>query len=320
MKVLVTAIGGEISQSVIKCLKNSKYRPYLVGCDCNPYAGGRGDVDMFFQAPLVSQIQEYKNFLKDIILTQQVQYVFPVSYQEIQFFHTYRGEFQENPASFVAQNAELVETFLDKFKTGLFFESIGFPFPQTWLSEEYQNQLDFPLVLKKRWGSGGRDFFVIQDSEELRFLLTRKENMIIQEYLPGEDNEFTAGLFSDGRTKQTITFKRQLAPGGFSQQVELVEDERIISFPQKLAETLDFCGSLNVQFRLTEKGCIPFEVNPRFSSTVYFRHLFGFKDVEWSLDLCEGQSIVYSGPFRKGVGVRTFGEIILDEKEENSSC
>ena len=27
-----------------------------------------------------------------------------------------------------------------------------------------------------------------------------------------------------------------------------------------------------------------FEINPRFSSTVLFRYLFGFKDLEWSIN------------------------------------
>ena len=50
-----------------------------------------------------------------------------------------------------------------------------------------------------------------------------------------------------------------------------------------LAVKINLEGSINVQLRLTEKGPVVFEINPRFSSTVLFRHMFGFKDLEWSI-------------------------------------
>jgi carbamoyl-phosphate synthase large subunit len=312
LKVLVTAVGGDLAQSVVKCLKDSKYKPVVVGCDSNPYAGGRGDVDIFFQAPPVNRSQDYQDFLGDVISRQKIRYVFPLSEQEIHFYHTHRDIFLGIPVHFIVQSTPLIETFMDKYKTVQYFKSFGLPFPQTWLPEEYEGQSDFPLILKKRSGSGGKGLILIRDAEELRFQLSRQKNMVIQEYLAGEDNEFTSGLFGDGEKKYSITFKRELAPGGFSRQVELVKNERITSFPCRVAEVLDFRGSLNIQFRMTERGCVPLEINPRFSSTVYFRHCFGFKDVEWSLDILEGKTFEYKGPIRKGVGVRKFGEIFFD--------
>lgn len=312
----MTAIGGDLGQSVVKCLKSSKYRPFVVGCDTDPYAGGRGEVDTFFQSPPASQLRAYRTFLQEVISRHKIRYVIPLSEPEILFYHRHRDSFPESPACFTVQSAPLIETFMDKYNTVQFLKSRGLPFPMTWLAEEYEGQLKFPLVLKKRMGSGGKGLILIHDAEELRFQLSRQDRMIVQEYLPGEDNEFTSGLFSDGQNKFSITFKRKLAPGGFSRQVELVEDERIISFPRRVAKALDFLGSLNVQFRFTERGCVPLEINPRFSSTVYFRHLFGFKDVEWTLDVLEGNAIEYKGPIRKGVGVRTFGEILFSEEWE----
>ena len=50
-----------------------------------------------------------------------------------------------------------------------------------------------------------------------------------------------------------------------------------------IAKNWNLEGSINVQLRITKKGPVIFEINPRFSSTVLFRHLFGFKDLEWSL-------------------------------------
>jgi carbamoyl-phosphate synthase large subunit len=316
LNILVSAVGGDLGQSVIKCLRDSGYHPYILGCDMNPYAGGRADVDEFFPAPPVKDKQQYTNFLLRIIREKKINYVFLLADVEIIFFNENRESFRETNAIFVVSEKHIIDTFMDKYKTVEFFKEKGIPYPRTWMPSQYDNQVGFPLILKKRRGSGSQRLFQVNDKDELQFYLKRHNDMIIQEYLPGEDNEYTAGLFRDGDTIHTITFKRTLAPGGFSQQVGLVSDEAAAGFSRKIATVLDFKGSLNVQFRHTDQGCIPFEINPRFSSTVYFRHRFGFKDVLWCLDLYEGRAVSYTPVFTGGIGVKKFSEAFFDMEKE----
>jgi len=313
LNILVSAVGGDLGQSVIKCLRDSGYNPYIVGCDMNPYAAGRADVDTFLQAPPVKEKQKYSDFILETLKRNKINYAFLLADVEIIYFNENRERFKSSEAAFVVNEKHIIDTFMDKYKTVEFFKKTGVPYPQTWLPCDYNGQLGFPLILKKQQGSGSQDLFKVNDSEELQFYLQRHNDMIIQEYLPGEDNEYTAGIFSDGENIHTITFKRTLAPGGFSQQVELVPDETVNQFPQQVALALDSkkAFNINVQFRRTKKGCIPFEINPRFSSTVYFRHLFGFRDVKWALDLLEGKPVSYTALPKRGIGVRKFSEVIL---------
>lgn len=316
LNILVSAVGGDLGQSVIKCLRDSSYQPYILGCDMNPYAGGRDDVDEFFQAPEVKEKQQYMDFLLRIIKEKRINYVFLLADVEINFFNENRELFRKTNATFVVCEKHIIDTFMDKYKTVEFFKDRGIPYPKTWLPSQYDNQLDFPLILKKRRGSGGQLLFKVKTKDELQFYLDRHKDieMIVQEFLPGKDNEYTAGLFKHRETIHTITFRRTLAPGGFSQQVELVTDETITKFPRRMAEVLDFTGSLNVQFRRIDGECIPFEINPRFSSTVYFRHRFGFKDVLWCLDLYEGKAVSYTPVYTGGVGVKKFNEAFFEMK------
>ena len=312
LKILVSAVGGDLGQSVVKCLRDSNSKPTIWGCDMNPYAGGKKDVDEFYQSPPVDEKQQYQDFLLDNIARGKINYVFLLAEVEIIFFNEHREIFQDTGATFVVSEKAIIDTFMDKYRTVQFFKEKGIAYPMTWLPPDYQGQLGYPLILKKRRGSGGQRLFKVNDEEELHFYLKRHQDMIIQEYLPGNDNEYTAGLFSDGESLHTITFKRTLAPGGFSQQVEVMDDETITQFPLQLAQALEFKGSLNVQFRKTERGCIPFEINPRFSSTVYFRHCFGFKDVWWWLEVLAGRRPAYPSVYKKGVGVKKFSEAIFN--------
>lgn len=317
-RILVTAVGGDLGQSVIKCLRDADPPVYIVGCDMNPYAGGRADVDLFLQAPAVKESENYRDFLLETIKHRQIDYVFPLSDVEILFYNEHREWFQDSPAAFAVCQPHIIDTFMDKFKTAAFFKDNGFLYPETYLPEEYHGQLGLPLILKRKQGSGSQKLFKVEGEEELFFYLKRNSGMIVQEYLrqkDGKDNEYTSGLFSDGQKVYTITFRRLLAPGGFSQQVELIPTGPAVEFAESLGRVLHLKGSLNVQFRLTDRGCVAFEINPRFSSTVYFRHCFGFRDVLWTMDLFAGKPIHYTPVFKKGVGVRKFGEVIFEEEK-----
>ena len=314
LNVLVTAVGGDLGQSVIKCLRDASRPMTVYGMDLNPYAGGRADVDEFFPAPPVGKSREYIDFLLNLIATRHISYVFPLSDVEITFYNDNRDEFKSCPATFVVSEKHIIDTFMDKYRTVEFFKEKGLSYPRTWLPGDYDNQLGYPVILKKQRGSGSQKLFKIEDAEEMHFYLKRNKNMIIQEYLPGEDNEYTSGIFSDGKHIETITFKRTLAPGGFSQQVQVITDEAVARYPLRLGRALQFKGSINVQFRYTERGCIPFEINPRFSSTVYFRHRFGFTDVLWWLDLLEGKKPDYPSAYGSGVGVKKFSEVFFSEE------
>lgn len=110
-----------------------------------------------------------------------------------------------------------------------------------------------------------------------------KENWIFQELLSTEEHEYTAGVFKSKQGDiKTITFRRILH-GGRTGYGEVVQDSTIDQFLYELAEDIDFSGSINIQFRMTDRGPIIFEINPRFSSTLVFRHKLGFKDIEWSI-------------------------------------
>lgn len=53
---------------------------------------------------------------------------------------------------------------------------------------------------------------------------------------------------------------------------------------KQIAEKIDLVGSINVQLKLSSKGPCVFEINPRFSGTVKFRHMMGYQDLIWSIE------------------------------------
>ena len=138
---------------------------------------------------------------------EEIDFVFPLSDVEILLFNRHRELFDRSGARFVVNAPYLIDTFMDKYRTVRFFEANDIAFPKTWRPEKYDNQLGFPLVLKKRVGRGGRGFAIAPDPDALAFYLKTDDDLIIQEFLPGVDNEYTAGIFSDGDINPSEFFK-----------------------------------------------------------------------------------------------------------------
>jgi len=209
-------------------------------------------------------------------------------------------------------NTNIVRTFLDKYATVNFLKENGFSYPRTYLIEDYNGELSLPLLLKKRRGYGGKGLILIDDAAELEFYKRKTKDMVVQEFIGTPEEEYTIGVFSTGKDVHSIAFKRCLGYGSLTKVAQLKYDSDIKDLAERIAKASCLEGSLNIQVRRTEGGYVPLEINPRFSSTVYIRHCFGFKDVQWWIDLKEGRSIKYIPKYRKGIAVRAINEIFFD--------
>jgi carbamoyl-phosphate synthase large subunit len=310
-KVLVTGVGGDIGQSLLKCLRDTDYKFFLLGCDVDPFAGGRVLVKKFYQSPLAADSAGYMSFIIKLLEEENVAYVFPTSEAEIEFFDINRDLFK-NKATIFIHSHDIVRAFMDKYETALLLAKNGLPSPRTYLIERYNNELDYPYVLKPRRGHGGKSLIQINDAEEFRFFRGRLKNYVVQENVGSPDEEYTVTVFSTGKKIYSIALKRSLGYGSLSKVAQLIQDGSIERLAERIATSVSLKGSLNIQCRKTDSGFVPFEINPRFSSTVYVRHYFGFQDVKWWVDLQEGKTIEYKPRFKSGICVRTIGETFFD--------
>jgi carbamoyl-phosphate synthase large subunit len=290
---------------------DTSYNLDIIGCDIDPYAQGKKLVKKFLQAPKAIDKEKYFNFIKNIIKDYKIKYIYPSTEAEIEFFNNNRIFFKKSTIVFI-NSPFIINTFLDKYETVNFFKKNGISYPKTFLIKNFKDQLNFPFFIKARKSCGRKGLLLINNSGEFEFYKKKITNAIVQEYIGTEDEEYTVGVFSDGKNIYSICFRRYLGYGSLTKFAELVNDDRIKILVEKIAKACKLEGSINVQLRKNADDYVPFEVNPRISSTVYFRHYFGFKDVKWWLDLKENKKIEYKLKYKKGIGVRTVGDVFFE--------
>ncbi|WP_103069041.1 ATP-grasp domain-containing protein [Aquimarina sediminis] len=290
LNVLVTGCGGDIGQSIGKILNENENIDYLMGCDISDKNAGQFIYKNFFLG-LPYTHKDYLTKIEQVVEDNNIDLIIPISEPELRFFSKSKILDKIGSARMVCANESSLEIGFDKLKTANFLKENNLPFPDTQLIESYPGQENFPVIVKSRTGSGSSKVNIVKDSFEFNYLKNKHKDYIVQEYLSSEQGEYTCGLFRSKKGEiRSIILKRELT-GGYSGYGEVVSNIEISELLKKIAEKLHLVGSINVQLRLTSKGPVVFEINPRFSSTVLFRHMFGFKDLLWSIEDKMGQGI-----------------------------
>jgi len=279
--ILVTGCGGDIGQSIGKILNESELVNELYGFDISDKNAGKFIYSNFFIGLKYSDKNYLKN-LENFIEEKRIDIIIPISESELRHFSEINHLEAIGRAKILTASAEALAIGFDKLATANFLKENGFPYPKTTLVAE-DNIPDYPVILKSRTGSGSKLVYKADNKEDFNYITSKHQDFIVQEFLKDNQGEYTCGVFKSKKGEiRTLTFKRELT-GGYSGYGEIINNENIDKFLNKLAIKINLEGSINVQLRLTQKGPVVFEINPRFSSTVLFRHMFGFKDLEWSI-------------------------------------
>jgi len=282
LKVLITGCGGDIGQSLGKILKSKlDWFSLIIGADIHEEHAGKFIFDACFTLPRC-HADKYQTAVKQLIQEHQIDLVIPISEPELRNIekHHYQDDFYGKPV--IMSNWQSLQVGFDKKLTSDFLSKHGLPFPETQLITSY-NKSTFPVLIKSRDGSGGKSIHVVKNQQEMDLFQKIYPEFIVQEYLTNDGGEYTCGLFrSTSGEIRDIIFKRKLM-GGFSGYGSREEHPAISQLLHQLALLLDLQGSINVQLRLVDETPMIFEINPRFSSTVLFRHLMGYEDVLWSI-------------------------------------
>jgi carbamoyl-phosphate synthase large subunit len=317
LKILVTGVGGDLGQAIIKSVCLMDMPVEIFGCDMDSESIGRAFVDDFFVISSPYD-REYLNLLNDYCEKKGIHTVVPGSEAEI-YVLSRLGTPLRLPCGTVAvcQEFAWLETFgnklecfraLDK-KVELAPYADGTNDEQV---EEFISKEIFPCVVKPRVSSGSKDLKIAQNENQLLAFIREVSNPVVQEYIDDTYGEFSIGVFSTDNFSTAIAFKRKLGPFGATWYAENYDqDQEVLDYAYKIAEVSRLRGSCNIQVRKSNKGVRLLEINPRFSSLVAARAACGFKDLEWSI--CKALKIRVSKPdfpFRRLTFRRYLHELI----------
>jgi len=326
--VLISAVGGDIGQGILKSLRKVSPRLKIIGCDMNPDSPG---VFLCDKGYIVAGAKNKpKKYIKDIIRIckkEKIDIVFSAQPYELNVLSAMQDTLQKKTgAYFVVQSKEVWGLSMDKLLTYHFLKKTGIRSPETYSSKKgfdiLAKKYGYPLLIKARtsFGSGFHNYELVNTKKEFKKIWKRSKNLIIQEYITNKNNEeYTVGVFLDKKSKAlgAITMLRQLRFGlTFHAIVDDYPD--IAAVAVKAAESIQAVGPCNVQLRKDnkDKPCV-IEINARISSTTAFRSHFGFNEARACIDYFLNDTTPRLS-YKKGIAMKSWDEVYVLPSDYNN--
>lgn len=312
-KVLVTGVGGNVGQGIIRNIRDCAYEIDIVGCNISDFSAGNHLCDCFYVVPYAYD-DNYINVINDIVRKESIDLVIPSTDYEVYYLAKYQDKIE---AKVVASGVDASGIYLDKYLSYQHHKNNNIPFAESFLPSQYTGQFK-SFIAKPRKGRGSRGLH-INPSDWSQF---SDDEYMIQELHAG--NEITTAFYvnKEGALHGAITLLRYLENGATNQcKVIFDHQEEITSILKDMIRATDLKGAANLQSIVTPDGKIhPFEVNCRISGTNSIRSNFGFKDVKYTL-----QEYLYNEKpeipaITEGVAVRILMDVIYPGKSDFADC
>ncbi len=299
--IVVTAMGGNVGQGVVRLLRTLAPEFRVLGTNTVGVSGGNHLCDELRQVPFASD-PAYREAILSLVETERPALIVPCTDHETVAL----AALVDHLPPLGVSPLETSLTFFDKWKTFERFSRAGLPFANSRLPSNLDGSLA-SVVVKPREGRGSRDVHY-----DPPFLDRFDDTFIVQERLHGEELTIAAYVTQEGRLHGFIVLKRALQTGAtIACETAAGYEEPVSRLLEGILSALPIRGSFNVQAMACADGSIvPFEVNGRISGTASIRHHFGFRDVDYLL-----REYVWKSPLPKveitpGSAVRYLTDVI----------
>lgn len=268
----------------------------VITTDMQETAPSLADADRAYSVPVIYK-DNYIDVLLDICKIEEVTAVISIYDLELPILSAARSRFEDIDVKLLLSSDRVIDVCLDKWKTYKFALSHGFHTPKTFLSlynaikEIKLGKVEFPLVVKPRWGSGSIGIEYVYSFEELKLAYRLLElrlpktilknvsqqdyAIIIQEKIEG--TSYVLDILNDffGNPVQVYIHEKLSARAGEIDKAVLRNIPKLEQKAFYLADKLKHIATLDCDFIEKDGKYYLLEMNPRFGGGYPFSHFAG---------------------------------------------
>ena len=273
--VIITGIGGNVGQGVLRNIQDLKLDIYLIGIDVSSFTAGNYLCDSTYQVPY-SYEKSYIDKIIEIVNKHHVKLIIPTTDYEVYYLSLHKDKIN---ATIAASDPAIAKKYLDKYLTFLHHQELQIPFAKAWLPSEY-NYEENEIIVKPREGRGSRGISINPENPK-----DFSDDYLIQPLHKGKEITTAFYVKKDGSLHGLFTMERELSNGATSKSKTVKQyDEKLKEIILKMIAVKGLRGSINIQSIVDDTNIIyPFEINCRISGTNSIRHNLGFQDVKYTI-------------------------------------
>lgn len=269
--------------------------------------------DDYVLTPLIYD-DNYIPFLVDYVKRNQIDVIIPLFDIDLPILAQSKAKFAEIGVEVIVSDYRITQICNDKWESFKFLEENGFNSPKTFISlDKVKKQLekdfiDFPLIVKPRWGMGSIGIYKAENLIELEVFYKKvkteiessylqfeskekiNQSVLIQQYIKGQ--EYGLDIFNDlnGSHLKTFVKKKTAMRSGETDSAITKNDKVLQLLGEKLSQKLKHIGNLDSDWFRTKDEVFILEMNCRFGGGYPFTHLAGANLPRVLIDLIQSNS------------------------------
>lgn len=229
----------------------------------------------------------YQNEIIKICKQGSIDLLIPLMDYELPLLADIKEDLLKLGTVVVVSIREVVDMCLDKVKMYEYCCQNNILTPQIYDSN---SSITFPVIYKKRFGSGSVGLKILNHKSELKD--HKDEDEIYQQYIKGQ--EYGLDIFNDFKGNfQYCSIRKKLSMrAGETDKAEVFHDEKIWNYGKTLGSTIGHVGNMDADIILDDEGLIYLiDLNPRFGGGYPFSFFSGVDGIGAILDMYMGKSV-----------------------------
>ena len=321
MNILVLAAGSrnKIIQYFKRALGNSGS---IVAADASRLAPAIYETDRRYIVPMITA-PDYLDQILEICRKERIDGVLSLIDPELSLLARNEKMFRDVGTTVIGSSYELCEMSLDKMQMYRWLTAHGYQCARSWMDRDaFYRELDagsvcFPVFVKPAKGSASINISKVCDKETLDLLVSHEKDLMIQEFLNGQ--EIGADVYIDmisGEVVSIFTKKKIKMRAGETDKAVSFKDDKLFTLIEIFVLEAGYRGQIDIDiFEIGGEFYIS-EVNPRFGGGYPHAYECGCDHMKLILNNLRGIANKKTiGAYEEGVYMMKYNEVKIIRKE-----
>lgn len=300
--------------------KNLSGNGRVIATDMSTIAPAIYEADKYYIVPRITE-PGYIDIILDICKKENISGVLSLIDPELSLLAENEDKFKAVGTTVIGSSYELCERALDKMQMFEWLRSHGYNCAKSYVDKNEffadvkTGKANYPVFVKPVRGSASMAISKVFDNETVDLLFNHSDNLMIQEYLDGQ--EIGADCYIDllsGELVSVFTKKKIVMRAGETDKSVSFKDEKLFELIKKFVNESGWRGQIDIDiFEINGEYYIS-EVNPRFGGGYPHAYECGADHMKLIVNNLNG--IVNSdviGNYKENVYMMKYNEIMIKE-------
>ncbi|ACB86083.1 ATP-grasp domain-containing protein [Natranaerobius thermophilus] len=243
----------------------------VVTADCSSVAPALYETAEGYIVPRINN-NNYLDILIDICKKEQLKGIISLIDPELSLLAYEKDKLKDHDILPIVSDYHVTEICFDKLEMYNFLKENSYYCANTYsnledFKQDYQEgKVSLPVFIKPQKGSASIGINQVNNFEDLQVLMNKREDLIIQEYLNGE--EYGIDVYVDLISKGIVSIfakKKVKMRAGETDKAVSIKDDKLFELVEDFIYKLGVIGPIDIDIFKIDGEYYISEVNPRFS-------------------------------------------------------